>query len=55
MFVSYGYFHYCNFRYFNSDSWGHNLGKREVICKMVSSVFIDERKCNEIMGLTIVE
>ena len=38
------------FRYFNSDSWGHNFEKREVICKMVSSVYIDERKCDEIMG-----
>ena len=42
-------FNFC-LRYFNSDSWGHNFGKREVVCKMVSSVFIDERKCNEIMG-----
>ena len=42
----------CTFcsRYFNSDSWGHNFEKREVICKMVSSVYIDERKCDEIMG-----
>ena len=38
------------FRYFNSDSWGHNFEKREVICKMVSSVYIDDRKCDDIMG-----
>ena len=44
-----------NFSYFNSGSWGNHgaeIEKRTVVCKMVSSVFVDERKSEEIMGWT---
>ena len=39
-----------NFRYFNKAGPGEEHTHREVVCGMVTTSFIDDRKCVEIMG-----
>lgn len=38
------------FRYFNSDSTGDEYSKEQVICTMLHVSYVDDRKCDEILG-----
>ena len=37
------------FRYFNSDSYGDDYDRRKVICYLVSTNFIDNLNCKEMI------